>query len=152
MSRLMWSKQLHRDSVNHRGVLVRWTSRQPGRTSRGKASSSARSAEQSTPALGTIWGLAVAEKQNLLCPRESQRFLEGGCLSHRVGMCPHSRLPLCLPGEQSLPAGCAGRGLPDGGRDGLSVCPRFRRHPGIPLPRGAPEGPLWQSRGSVGLR
>lgn len=39
MSRLMWSKQLHRGSASHRGVLVRWTSRQQGQTGGRKASS-----------------------------------------------------------------------------------------------------------------
>lgn len=122
VTRQMWT---HRDSVSHRGVLVRWTSRQQGQSSGRKGFSKRWKCTAEHSSLRRHLGFG--RKRSLLCLRGSQRILEGGGLSHRVGMCQHSGLSL------SLPASCAGRGLPGGGRDWLSV-PGFAGTPGYLSP------------------
>lgn len=104
MSRLMWSKQLHRDSVCHRGVLVTWTSRQQGQTSKGKASSKLSKCTAEHSSLRHHLGFGSGTKTEFALPLGVSEVS-----GRRVSVPPARDVPalsaLAVPGRRAVPAG-----------------------------------------------
>lgn len=134
MSRLVWSKQLHRDSVSHRGVLVTRTSRQQGQSRRGKASYRRSKCTAEHSSLRAPSGFWQWQKNRVCSALGSHRgFWKEGVCPTGSGCASTVGSRCAWPGSSPCCGAVRGRGLPDGGCDGLSV-PGFAGTPGYLSP------------------
>lgn len=124
-------KQLHRDSVNHQGVLVSWTSWWQGQTRGRKASSKCWRCTPEHPAFCTIVGFGWC-RWLLFALLLGDAEVSGGMVPVLLARCVPEPSALVMsgraPGKLCRDGGCL-----LAGRDGLSV-PGFAGTPGYLSP------------------